>query len=177
MTLVLSAPAAWTAPVVDHSPAPIEMSPKEPASEIPSDRKESRDWSLRTGFLGGALNEVDKAEQLYFYGVRYTLLRETLRAWDLEITTARKNFLHLKVAKKFYFTLETVTLPYYKFGAGDLVDSSENLASIFNFKKIQATAAIGLDDLFSWDQRLQGEIAVSYAIIGPQFEMSLGFAF
>jgi len=177
LTLVLSGTAAISAPVIDHTPPSIEISPQDEVREIPSSRQDTHDWSLRLGFLGGALKESNQAEQLYFYGLRYSLQSETLRAWDLEITTGGNNFLHLVVAKKFYFPLETVTLPYYKFGIGDLVDSSENLASIFNFKKIQAMASVGLDDLFSWNQRLQGEIGVAYALVGPQFEASLGFAF
>lgn len=177
LTLVLSAPAAWSAPVIDHSPTPIDINPKDANELIELSREDSRDFSLRLGFLGGALNEVNHSQQLYFYGLRYSILRETLRAWDLEIATGGNHFLHLKVARKFYFPLESVTLPYYKIGIGDLVDSSENLVSIFNFKKVQALAAVGLNDLFSWNRYLQGEIAIGYAVVGAQLEFSLGFAF
>lgn len=93
------------------------------------------------------------------------------------MTLGKESFVHLVLGKKFYFPLEQVTLPYYKFAVGDLVDSTDGLGAIFNIKKIQAIAAVGLDDLFRLDQHLQFEIGVGYAIIGPQFEMSLGVAF
>jgi hypothetical protein len=177
LTLVLSVPAAYSAPVIDHRPPKIEISPKDPTEEIASTRREFNDWSLRLGFLGGALKETNQAEQLYFYGLRYSFERETLQVWEFELNTGGDNFLHLSLGKKFYFPLEDVTLPYYKLGVGALINSSDNLASVFNIKKIQGMAAVGLDDLFSWDRRLQGEIGVAYALIGPQFEMSLGIAF
>lgn len=178
LTLVVSGLAASAAPVMDDQPAPIEISPKEKTEPIFSTSENTeRNWSIRLGFLGGALKETNQAEQLYFYGLRYDFLSEPLNTWALEITTAKDNFIHIVVGKKFYFPLEEVTKPYYKLSVGDLVDSTDGLGSILNIKKFQAMAAVGLDDLFSWDQHLQGEVGVSYALIGPQFEMSLGFAF
>jgi len=178
LTLVLSGLAAFSAPVIDEQRPTIEISPKANIDPIyrSVDRTE-RNWSIRMGFLGGALKETNQAEQLYFYGIRYDFLREPLETWTFEITTAKDNFLHFVVGKKFYFPLEEVTLPYYKLSVGDLVDSTDGIGSIFNIKKIQAMTAVGMDDMFSWNRHLQGEIGVSYALIGPQFEISLGIAF
>lgn len=178
LTLVLNASAAFPAPVMDNQPGPIQISPKDQNEPIFSTVENTeRNWSVRLGFLGGAFKETNQAEQLYFYGLRYDFLKEPLNTWSFELTTGKDNFLNLVVGKKFYFPLEEVTKPYYKFSVGDLVASTDGLGSIFNIKKLQAMAAVGLDDLFSWDQRLPGEIGVNYALIGPQFEVSLGFAF
>ncbi len=178
LTFVLNGLAARAAPVLESQPPPsIELSPKEKSDPIFRSDRTERNWSVRAGFLGGALKETNQSAQLYFYGLRYDFLREPLNTWEIEITTAKDNFLHLVVGKKFYFPLESVTMPYYKLAVGDLIDSTDGLGSILNLKKIQAMALVGLDDLFILDQRLQGEIGVSYAVIGPQFEISLGFAF
>lgn len=177
LTLVLSGLAAYSAPVIETQPPSIELSPKENSDPIFSSERTERNWSVRAGFIGGALKETNQSAQLYYYGLRYDFLREPLNTWEIEIATAKDNFIHLVVGKKFYFPLEDVTMPYYKFAVGDLIDSTDGLGSIFNIKKIQAMALVGLDDLFKLDQRLQGEVGVSYALIGPQFEMSLGFAF
>jgi hypothetical protein len=178
LTLVVSGLAASAAPTYSNEPAAIELSPKEKSEPIfSSSEKTERNWSVRAGFLGGALKETNQSAQLYFYGLRYDFLREPLSTWEIEATTAKDNFVHLVAGKKFYFPFEDVAMPYYKFAVGDLIDSTDGLGSIFNLKKMQAMAMVGLDDLFQWDQRLQAEIGVSYALIGPQFEMSLGFAF
>jgi hypothetical protein len=177
LTLVVSGLAANAAPIVDHEPTRIEMSPKDKSEPIYSSEKVERNWSLRLGYLAGAMKETNQSEQLYFYGLRYDFLKESLSTWQIEVRGGKDNFIHIIVGKKFYFPLEQVTLPYYRFGIGDLVDSTEGLGSVFNLKKIQALAAIGLDDLFKWNQRLQGELGVSYALIGPQFELSVGLTF
>lgn len=178
LTLVLNATAAFAAPVNDTQLPPIELSPKERSEPIyASVDKTERNWSVRFGFLGGALKETNQSEQLYFYGLRYDFMRETLSTWEFEFITAKNNFLHLSIGKKFYFPLEDVTLPYYRFSVGDLIDSTDGLGAILNPKKIQAVAAVGLDDLFSLNKRVQGEISLAYAIIGPQLEISLGLAF
>ncbi len=177
LTFVLPGHRAHSAPGFEYKPAPIEVSPKIPTEEVASFRSGFRDWSLRLGSLMGAFNETSTSGQLYFYGLRYSFQRQTLSAWELEVVTGGNNFLHITVGKKFYFPLEEVTMPYYKLSLGDLIDSSENLGSVFNIKKIQAMASIGLDDLFLWDQKIQTELGAAYALVGPQFEVSIGLAF
>lgn len=178
LTLVLSAAAAFGAPTNETQPPTIELSPKERSEPIFSSRDHTeRNWSVRLGFLGGALKETNQSEQLYYYGLRFDFLRETLSTWVIEFDTAKNNFLHISVGKKFYFPLESVTMPYYRLSVGDLIDSTDGLGAIFNPKKIQAIAAVGLDDMFKLNQRVQGELSLAYAIVGPQFEFSLGLAF
>lgn len=178
LTLVLSAVAALAAPVNETQPPTIELSPKERSEPIytSTDRTE-RNWSLRLGFLGGALTETNQAEQMNYYGLRFDIFRETLSTWEFELDRGKGNFLHLSVGKKFYFPLEPVTVPYYRLAVGDLIDSTDGLGAVFNPKKIQAIAAVGLDDMFKLDKRVQGELSVAYAIVGPQFEFSIGIAF
>lgn len=177
LTFVLTQTPALSAPSFDYKPPTIGVSPKDSVEEIPSQHPEFRDWSLRLGLLGGKVTEAKSYDQLYYYGLRYSFFRETLSTWDFEITTGGSNFMHISLGRKFYFPLESVTLPFYRFAVGDLIDSSENLGSLFNIKKIQGLAAIGLDDLFLWNQHLQCEVSLAYAIIGPQLEFSLGLAF
>ncbi|WP_413290212.1 hypothetical protein [Bdellovibrio sp. HCB337] len=177
LTLVLSGFAANAAPVIDHQPSPIDISPKNKSEPIYGSSQIERNWSFRLGFIGGALKETNQAEQMYIYGLRYDFLKSSLSTWQGEFMIGKDNFIHLVVGKKFYFPLETQTMPYYKFAVGDLIDSTDGIGSVLNLKKIQAMAAVGIDDMFHWNQRLQGEIGVSYALVGPQLEMSLGFAF
>lgn len=177
LTLVLNGFAANSAPVINHQPIPIEMSPKHKSEPIYGTTRVEQNWSFRLGYFGGAINEASQAEQMYLYGLRYDFFKESLSTWQGEVTLGENNFIHLVLGKKFYFPLETTTMPYYKFSVGNLIDSTDGIGAIFNFKKIQAMAAVGLDDLFHWDQKLQGEIGISYALVGPQFEFSLGFAF
>lgn len=178
LTLVLIGAAVHAAPVTDNRPSAISISPKAPGEPIYSDYEHiERNWSLRLGFLGGALSETKKSGQVYFYGLRRDFLQTTYSSWQVEVTTAVDNFMHLVIGKKFYFPLEDVTLPYYKFSAGQLISSTEGLGAIFNLKKTQAMAAIGLEDLFQWNKHLQAEIGVSYALVGPQLEFSFGWAF
>ena len=178
LTLVLSGLAANAAPAIDRQPNPIEMSLKNQNEPIYHSERTERNWSARLSYFGGAVSEAKQSEQLYLFGLRYDFLRETLSAWEVEVLKGNDNFLQFVVGKKFYFPLETVTLPYYRLSVGNLVDSTDGgLGSVLNFKKIQAIAAVGLDDLFQWDERLQGEVAVGLALVGPQFEMSLGLAF
>ncbi len=177
LTFVLIGQIARSAPAFEYRPAPVKVSLNEPTDDVLPFRNVSYDWALRLGTLSGAFSETSSTDQLYYYGLRYSFYRQSLSSWELEISTGGNNFLHITAGKKFYFPLEEVTLPYYKISVGDLVDSSENLASVFNIKKIQAIAAVGLDDLFLWNQRLQGELAIGYALVGPQYEVSIGFAF
>lgn len=177
LTLVVTSSISFAAPVIDHRPTPLQISPQQDTQDIIFEPASDRSWSLRLGLLNGALKETLPAEQLYFYGLRYGFLKKPLQKWEIEISTGGTHFLHLVIGKKFYFPLEDVTLPYYKFSIGDLIHSNENLGAVLNIKKIQAIAAVGLDDLFQWDRRLQGELAVSYAWVGPQLEASLGLAF
>lgn len=177
LTLVVSGHAAKAAPTFEHQPDFIEMSPKGPSEPIYSSPRTERDWSLRLGFLGGTLSETNKAAQIYLVGLRYDFLKDDISTWQMEASVGKENFVHLVLGKKWAFPLEQVTKPYYKFAIGDLVESTDGLGSVFNFKKMQAIAAVGLDDLFHWDQRLQGEISLGYALVGPQLEMSLGISF
>jgi len=178
LTLVLNTLAASAAPVKNTQPSAIEISPRQNSEPVfASIDKTERNWSIRFGFLGGALKETHQAEQVYYYGLRYDFLREPLSAWEFEGITGKDNFLRLALGKKFYFPLEEVTRPYYRFSVGDLIDSTDGLGAVLNPKKIQAIAAVGLDDMFKLNQRLQGELSVSYALIGPQLDISLGFAF
>lgn len=177
LTLVVNGLLANAAPAINPGPSPIEMSPKDKSEPIYSTHREELDWSFRLGALGGTLREAQQTEPLYFYGFSYKFLKETTHAWQIEVSGAKDNFLHLVVGKKFFFALLQDSLPYYKLSVGDLIDSSEGLGSVLNLKKIQAMASIGLDDMLQWNQHLQGEIGVSYALIGPQIEVSLGFGF
>jgi hypothetical protein len=178
LTLVLTHSVSHSAPTIDHTPLPIDVSPKNATDVYSFEEKDpAKDWSLRLGFLGGTINETHQAEQIYYYGLRYDFLRDPFSACEGEVTIGKNNFVHIVIGKKMYFTLEEVTLPYYKLALGDLIDSMEGLGSIFNIKKIQAIAAVGLDDLFKWNRHLQGEIGIGYAVIGPQLEISLGIAF
>lgn len=177
LTLVVSGRAANAAPTYDHQPGPIEMSPRVQSEAIYSSARTERDWSLRLGFLGGTLSETNKSAQIYLVGLRYDFLKDDLSTWQIEATFGKENFVHLVVGKKWSFPFEQVTKPYYKLAIGDLIESTDGLGSIFNIKKIQALAAVGLDDLFRWDQRLQGEVGIGYALVGPQLEISLGISF
>lgn len=177
LTLVLSGFVSRAAPKADLNPSPLTLSPNDKSDFIYSQEHTERNWSLRVGILAGAISETQKAAQVSMYGFRYDFLKTSLTSWQMEVMLGKDNFLHLVLGKKFYFPLETQTMPYYKFSLGNLIESTEGLGSIFNLKKMQAMAAVGLDDLFHWNQRLQGELAVSYALIGPQLEFSLGIAF
>lgn len=178
LTFVLIGSAGHPAPLVDDRPAAPSLSPKLSGEPVFSgERLVDRNWSFRLGFLGGSLSETNKSGQVYYYGLRWDFLRRPYHSWQIELTTAEDNFIHLVLAKKIYFPLEEVTRPYYKFGIGELISSTNGLGSIFNLKKTQALAAVGLDDLFLWNRRLQAEIGLGYAIVGPQLEASLGFAF
>ncbi|HEY8272034.1 MAG TPA: hypothetical protein VIG33_14175 [Pseudobdellovibrionaceae bacterium] len=176
LTLVVNSIAANAAPTIHHEPRPIEISPKDKSEPLYSSDPKERYWSFRLGFLGGTLSEAQPTDPLFFYGLGYKFLNGSLSTWQMEVSGAKDNFLHLVVGKKFYFSFQD-TLPYYKFSAGDLIDSGGGLGSILNLKKIQAIAAIGLDDVLKWNQYLQAEIGVSYALIGTQLEISLGFGF
>lgn len=177
LTLVVNGPSTIAAPLVESPLNPIKISPSAPFEPIYSSEKVERNWSFRIGQLGGAISENRQGEQLHIYGLRYDFLKESLSTWQFEVMKGHENFLHLVVGKKFYFPLETVTMPYYKYGVGNLIDSTVGIGSVINFKKIQGMAAVGLDDIFLLNQRLQGEIGIGFALIGPQFEISLGFAF
>lgn len=177
LTLVVSGLAANAAPIIDHQPDPIKISPKFQDEPIYSSERTERNWAARVGLLSGALSEARQSEQLYIYGFRYDFMKETLNTWQIEVMTGKGNFIHFVLGKKFYFQLETVTMPYYKFSMGNFIESTEGIGSVFNLKKIQAMAALGLDDIFRWNQRLQAEFGISYALVGPQFEVSLGVPF
>jgi hypothetical protein len=139
--------------------------------------EESFDRSLRLGILSGSFNETHEQKILQFVAFRFDFNKTSFETWQGEIKLGSGNFVHLTVGKKFPFMLEQIGAPYYKFAAGNLLDSSEGLGSIFNFKKFQGIAAIGLDDFFLFHHRLQMELAASVAIVGAQLETSLGFAF
>lgn len=177
LTLVVSGLAANAAPVIDHDPDPIQLSPKGKEEAIYRTENTDKNWSVRVGYLSGAVSEARQAEQMTIYGVRFDFDKESLSTWQFEVMTGKDNFLHFVLGKKFYFPLETITMPYYKFSVGNMIDSTEGIGSVFNIKKVQAMAAVGLDDIFHWNQNLQGEVGASYALVGFQFEMSLGFAF
>ncbi|MGZ3748656.1 MAG: hypothetical protein ACXWRE_14620 [Pseudobdellovibrionaceae bacterium] len=177
LTLVVNGLAAKAAPIKDHQPDPIEISPKDINEPIYATETAEHNWSLRAGLLEGALRDVAQTEQLFFLGLSYNFLKEPLRAWQIGVSGAKDNFLHFSVGRKFYFSTPHDTRPYYKFGVGELIDSTEGLGSVLNLKKIQALAFFGWEDLLEWNQNLQLEMGVSYALIGPQLEVSLGFGF
>lgn len=135
------------------------------------------DASLRIGYFSGVINETRDQKRLSFIAARFDFNKRTFETWQAELKFGSENFLHATLGKKFPFLLEQIGAPYYRFAGGAILDSSEGLGSIFNFKKLQAIAAIGLDDFFLLNNRLQMELAVGAAMLGPQFEASLGFAF
>jgi len=177
LTLVVSGLAANAAPMNDPQPNPIEMSPKQVGEPIYSTGRIERDWSARVGFLSGAISELNQTEQFPIYGLRYDVKKDIESAWQVEAMLGKGSFLHLVLAKKTYFPLERWMMPYYRYGVGDSVDFIDGLGSVLNIKCIQAVGAVGVDDILGWDQRLQAEMALSYALIGPQVEITLGFAF
>lgn len=177
LTLVLTGPLLQAAPKVELQLEPISLSPQKDNEPVYASERTERNWSLRTAFLGGATSEARRAERVILYGLRYDVVKKPLSAWQLEVMVGKDNFIHWVYGKKNYFPLETVTMPYYKFSLGEWMDSTEGLGSIVNIKKLQALAAVGLDDVFQWDQRLQLEIGAGLALIGPQLEVSLGLAF
>jgi hypothetical protein len=177
LTLVLSGLAANAAPTNDLQPNPIEMSPKQKGEDIFSVGRVERDWSARVGFLSGAISELNKTEQFPIFGVRYDLSKNFEGAWQVEAMLGKASFVHLVAAKKTYFPLERWMMPYFRYGVGDSVDFTDGLGSVLNIKCIQAVGAVGIDDIFEWEQRLQAEVALSYALIGLQFEVTFGYAF
>jgi hypothetical protein len=177
LTLVVSGLSANAAPAIDREPSPIQMSPKDKSEPIYSLAKPELNWSLRLGLLTGVLKEPKLVEQLYFYGLRYDFRREALNTWQIEVDGAKDNFIHIVLGKKLYFPLGQDRMPYYKISVGDLINSTDGLGAVFNLKKFQAMAAIGFDDILEWNRHLEGEIGVSYALIGPQLEVSFGFGF
>lgn len=159
---------------------PAPLTPEEEAILVEERRKSASkvfDTSFRLGIYSGIFDESRTQQIRQFAALRYDFNKTSSDTWQIEGKIGSKNFVHMMVGKKFPYLLEEVTAPYYRFAFGNLLDSTNGLGSIFNFKKFQAIAAIGLDDTFLFDHRLQLEIAVSAAIVGPQLEGSIGYAF
>lgn len=159
-----------TSPLTDTEKKEVRIESAEPLTK-------SYNWSLRATFFGGAVSETNASEQTYVYGLRGDFNKDTAGTWQGEVDVNSQNLMLVSVARKNYFLLERVAMPYYRLGVGEIMDSSEGIGSVINLKKIQALAAVGLDDLFLFSQRLQCEAGVGFADIGPQFEFSLGIAF
>lgn len=161
-----------------RSPAPLSRTDggKVHRPYFPAER-EDFDNALRAGIIVGDFSETGGKKNLQFAAYRRDFAKHPYETWQAELKVGSSQFLELSVGKKFYFPLEPVTAPYYRFAVGDLVLSPEGIGSVLNIKKFRAIAAVGLDDVFFLAHRLQFEIGVGTAIIGNQAELSLGFAF
>ncbi len=183
LTLVLPASQSLAAPVVTHEIEPITGSPKLDTNDmtlVKAGHDQSAqifDASLRVGIFSGVFDESQTKMIRQFVGLRYDFKKHFAETWQAELKLGNENFIHLMIGKKYWWVLEETTAPYYRFAAGNFLDSSNGLGSIFNFKKFQAIAAIGLDDAFLLNYRVQLELAAGFAIVGPQLEASIGFAF
>jgi hypothetical protein len=181
LTLVLQASAAVAAPIIRHEIEPIDTSPKleqpkisaQPGSNIIP----NYDTSFRVGIISGVFDESREQRIRQFAALRFDFNKKSFETWQAEIKIGTNNFIHANVGRKTPFVLEEVTAPYYRFAVGNLLDSSEGIGSILNFKKFQAIAAIGMDDLFLLNHRLQAEFSAGATLIGAQVECSLGYAF
>jgi hypothetical protein len=177
-------PSLWaaTSPNEDdaqwQSPSPLSRTDagKVHRSYFPAER-EDFDNALRAGIIVGNFAETGGKKNLQFAAYRRDFAKHPYEAWQAELKVGSSQFLELSAGKKFYFPLEPVTAPYYRFAVGDLVLSPEGIGSVLNIKKFRAIAAVGLDDAFFLAHRLQFEIAIGTAMIGSQAELSLGFAF
>ena len=181
LTFVLGVPAGASTDT-DLKQPKIDTRPVSPQSQwgailIPTRSNSENTLTFSLGAMTGAL--VDERENVTssFFDITQTNENHDFTAQEYGVQLLQNGQVGWHWGFKTLMVLGEDFEPYYKFGVGSLSKTSEGLASVVNYQRYQARAAIGLDDLLSWNRQLRAELAVADSALGLSCQFVLGYSF
>lgn len=151
----------------------LQAANPEAENELP--QKAQRMWAFYLQYYSGTLLERNESYDQIHYGGQFSLDPIDLRASISEKAAAlsvsrRVNLLSPLQAAK-------LIEPFYRYGLDWLLKTSDGVGAFGNTKRLQAFAAIGLQDVGYLNRRVSTEAGVGFALTGVSYHFLIGIHF
>ncbi len=178
LTLVVIPNFSWSAPDIKDT-----MQPK----TLDSENLVIAPWEVKnktsgfSGYLGvtsGNFYEVDRNFTAAILGLRYVheISFENNLDYDAQLLP-QENMIGIYVGKRFFIQSISEMIPYYKVAFGTHIKSSEFIAGLFEIKRIQARASLGINNAFRTHEKMYAELGFAYAVVGIEAFALIGTNF
>jgi hypothetical protein len=173
---------AYPSPNASHPPPEIDTRPTSPkvnwGSSLLAQRKNSkRTVSLSGGNMAGTLVDTSEVRSSPFIGLMQTNYNSDMTAQHFGIELLQNGQVGAQLGYRTLMAWGKWYEPYYQYGFGSLLKTSEGPASLINYQRYQARMNVGFEDLLSYDRKFRLDFGLAISPLGPSYQISLAYVF